>query len=63
MKPTGAGNGAAVSQVQSGQPVDGRFLGMLTFPQGTNCNTLAANASKAPNVREARQWSLFDVRR
>lgn len=58
-----AGTAANVGHVIAGRINDGRFLPVLTTPQATNCNAIAAAAEQRPNTTEAAGWPLFDVRR
>jgi hypothetical protein len=57
------GHAANVGHVIDGRPTDRRFVGVLTSPQGANCNAVAANASTSPIKREARTWQNFAITR
>lgn len=61
--PVAAGIGGNLSRAFSGAATDRRFAGVLTSVQTQNCNQVASAAFTSPNVREARVWENFDVRR
>jgi hypothetical protein len=61
--PTAGGNHANVGGIINGGPADTRFTTVLTTAQTTNCNAIADNESKHPNLKETHGWPLFDVRR
>lgn len=57
------GTHAIVGHVFAGPPTDPRFLSALTRPQTMTCNDMLRSAAATPNVREAKGWPDFDVRR
>jgi len=57
------GIGGNISKVFSGAATDSRFADVLTSVQENNCNKIADDAFRNPNVREAMVWENFDVRR
>lgn len=61
--PVPAGIGGNISQVFDGAATDRRFAGVLTSAQANSCNQVATNAFNNPNLRQARDWHNFDVRR
>ena len=58
-----AGTSAHVGHVIAGNIADARFLPVLTTPQATNCNQIAAAAELRPNLTEVAGWPLFNVTR
>lgn len=61
--PVAGGNGCNVGKIFEGDPNDRRFKSIFQYPPATNCNDVFAAATTNPNVKEARGWASFDVRR
>ena len=57
------GNGCNVGAVFEGDPDDRRFRSIFRHPPTANCNDVFQAATLNPNIREARGWHRFDVRR